>query len=765
MTIETDLIFPIIKDNSDFIKTHPVLHPHSTAYEMYWMKELERLILGYWGKELDEFRYIPPQLYYFINYHTMMVKKPKSKERIKSRPFLLDINYSVMNCWFICRGFSGFECDSEYTCNWGVKEKEKQLADPTYHVPKVLLEIISEDCYREDGTLKKFIDPLEYLNSTHKAPLGNPLYNNPALNLFVFGARSGGKSYLACTVMEHEFLTDGAKSVENYLKGDNKVEIFCGAPVAGKSADLLDKFKQSLDNLPGEYSNGNTFTPPPFSRQCSGTLKVGNSKNAYRFQYEKKTGNVTKTAGTGTLLKHETFNENKQASVGGRYTVLVLEEVGLEDKLLTIHGANRSTQDMGDGKFGSSLYIGTSGDVDKVVETEIIFRDPEAYDFLAFPDVYEQRNKIGFFLPAPYTNLKYKDEMGNTKLDEAMEYENYMRDVAKQAGNTSAYDELIMSRPLRPSEMFMSRTGNKFPIAMLREQQATNDRYGFKKHLRTVGTLVEDKDYIYGVKFKPNFELRPIDRFPHDSKSNLTSAWEFYEHPPAGFVQHNLYKIIYDPIKDEGKGTSLAAIYVYKSNNTLDANGNELIAWWVGRYDKPDDIHHQCVMAAKYFNAQVMFENNIIDFKNYCMRTGNYHILASTPKQIIEKALRDPSFKYDVGIPMTHPLKQYSLRLAQQWLLDEKKSYVEELADGTKREVVERNLNTIKDDLLLEELIQYNDKGNFDRVSAFLLLMLWIEQDKELVVKESEEIAQRTATNFYSDLHNNRLKSTSLTRF
>jgi hypothetical protein len=403
--------------------------------------------------------------------------------------------------------------------------------------------------------------------------------------------------------------------------------------------------------------------------------------------------------------------------------------------------------------------------MEKVIESEIIFRDPEGYDFLGFKDIYEGRGTIGFFLPAIYTNLAYKDSMGNTDLDKALQYEMEVREQKKKNNNTSAYDEYIMSRPLKPSEMFLSKTGNKFPVVMLREQQATNDRYGYKKHLRTIGVLLEDKDYIYGVKFKPDFDLRPIDRFPHDSKSNLTSAWEFYEHPPAGFVAPGLYKIVYDPIKDEGGGTSLAAIYVYKSNNTVDANGNELVAWWVGRYDKPDDIHHQCVLAAKYFNAQVMFENNIIDFKNYCMRTGNYHILAATPKQIIEKALRDPSFKYDVGIPMTNPLKQYALRLAQQWLLDEKKTYVEELTDGTTREIIERNLNTIKDDLLIEELIQYNDKGNFDRVSAFLLLMLWIEQDKEVVIQEAEEISQRTAKSFYSDLYNNRMKNKSLISF
>jgi hypothetical protein len=494
----------------------------------------------------------------------------------------------------------------------------------------------------------------------------------------------------------------------------------------------------------------------------SGSLKVGNSGVAFRYEYEKKLGNNTIKVGTGSKILHETFNENKQAAVGGRYSVLVFEEVGLEERLLTVHGANESTQTLDGVKFGSSLYCGTGGDMDKVIESEIIFRNPEDYSFLAFKDIYEGRGNIGFFLPAIYSDLKSKDIHGNINKERALKKEMEERESKKKANNSSAYDQHIMSKPLKPSEMFLSKTGNKFPVTMLREQQATNDRYSFKKHLRTLGTLVEDKDVIYGVRFKPDFSLRPIDRFPHDTKSNLESAWEFYEHPPTGFIAPNLYKIVYDPIKDENGGSSLAAIYVYKSNNSIDANGNEIVAWWVGRYDKPDDIHHQCVLASKYFNAQVMFENNIIDFKNYCLRTGNYHILASTPRQVVERAIKDPTFKYDVGIPMTTPLKQYALRLAQQWLLESKKTYIEELSDGTTREMTERNLNTIKDDLLLEELIQYNDKGNFDRVSSFLLLMIWLEQDKEVVIQESEEIAKTTAKDFYQDLYNNRLKPNTL---
>ena len=767
MIINTEYIFPKIYDNTPFIKNHPSLHPHSTAYDEYWTKELEEFILGVWRQENTpeglRWRYMNPQLNYFTNYHTITIQE--GKQRIKSRPSLLDINWTILNCWFICRGFSGFEEDEEYTCNWTVKLKEDKLNNPSGpDIPLKFLNNLSDYCYKTDGSLKTYIDPLEYLNKTHDKNLGNPIYDNNALNLFLLGSRSGGKSFMASALMEHEWLSDGAKTVEDYLSGNNKVEIFCGSASSGKSSQLLDKFSNSLKNLPGEYFDREYF-PSPFSRAFSGTLKVGNSKNPYRFEYEKKIGNSTVKEGTGSLLIHETYKDNKQAAVGGRYNVLVVEEVGLEDKILTVHGANESTQDMGAGKFGSSFYLGTGGDMEKVIESEIIFRDPEAYDFLGFKDIYEGRGVIGFFLPAIYTNLAYKDDNGNTDVETALKYEMERREEKKQANNTSAYDEYIMSRPLKPSEMFLSKTGNKFPIVMLREQQATNDRYQFKKHLRTVGSLVEDKDYISGVKFKPNSDLRPIDRFPHDSKSDLRSAWEIYEHPPAGIIPRNLFKIVYDPIRDEGGGTSLAAIYVYKSNNTVDANGNELVAWWVGRYDMPEEIHLNCVLAAKYFNAEVMFENNIIDFKNYCMRTGNYHILALTPKQVIEKAIKDPTLKYDVGVPMTAPLKQYALRLAQQWLLEEKKKYVEELEDGTKREVVVRNLHTLKDDLLIEELIQYNDKGNFDRVSAFLLLMLWLEQDREMIVKETEEIVQTTSKDFYTDLYRNQLKNTNLLKY
>jgi len=240
MIIKTDLLFPVIKDNSDFIKTHPILHPHSTSYEKYWLQELERLIYGYWGTEKDEYRYIPPQLYYFINYHTMMVTK--NKQRVKSRPYLWDINYTIMNLWFIARGFSGFENDDEYTCNWAVKLKENKVKDELApDVPIHLEETITEHCYKKDGTLKQYIDPLEYLNSTHATPLGNPVYDNYAYNLFVFGSRGGGKML---KINELVRIKGGWKPI---------IELNIGEEVYGSDGKLCKVINKSIPELAEFY--------------------------------------------------------------------------------------------------------------------------------------------------------------------------------------------------------------------------------------------------------------------------------------------------------------------------------------------------------------------------------------------------------------------------------------------------------------------------------------------------------------------------------
>jgi hypothetical protein len=63
----------------------------------------------------------------------MMVTK--KKQRLKSRPFLWDINYTILNLWFIARGFSGFKDDLVYTSNYAVYLKEQSIINNSDIVP------------------------------------------------------------------------------------------------------------------------------------------------------------------------------------------------------------------------------------------------------------------------------------------------------------------------------------------------------------------------------------------------------------------------------------------------------------------------------------------------------------------------------------------------------------------------------------------------------------------------------------------------------
>lgn len=75
---------------------------------------------------------------------------------------------------------------------------------------------------------------------------------------------------------------------------------------------------------------------------------------------------------------------------------------------------------------------------------------------------------------------------------------------------------------------------------------------------------------------------------------------------------------------------------------------------------------------------------------------------------------------------MTTQIIDYSEGLIKEWLN-------EEYAPGHK------NISRILSEPLLEELIQYNDKGNFDRVRALQCLMIYRQQLHNLHVKKKNE--------------------------
>lgn len=744
-------LFPDLYNKKAFIhREHPEYHPDSFRYTEYWEEQEIRCVEGFWGHDYDEekdkggWRWMPPFLYYYINFCIIKDEDDEGNTTQIINPDLRDVEWMLGYIWSACRGFSGFDKDEEYTCHRIVKKIE----EGTEFSPKEKMKIDSiKGIKKPDGTYKKYIEARKYLEKTFDKPMGKALWGNTAKNVMVLGPRGWGKSFFAGNaVIGHEYNFYGKRFFnDSYLIDPSPVEIYVGSTIASKSSDLLSKFKDTQDHLlktVGSWGQYEDFVPGYFYNNSKGSLAPNNSKSPYRNEYEEKQGGTWVTKGTGTVIYHGVWTtENPQAAVGTRPTVIVIEEVGLSGNLLTILGANNTTQRRKN-KFGSTMMIGTAGNMDKIVESKIVFEDPESWDCLGFEDKWENRAKpMGFFLPAYYVDTDFKDEQGNTRLEEALEQELYEREILSKSPNSSALDEYMMSRPLVPSEMFLSKSENIFPTAKLRQRLAEVEAKQVFEIKASIGDLEwetkERKSVVWKEYTENDRYALPITDMNLDSyKSNYNSKIVIYEHPidfiPAATYTNSLYKVVYDPVRDEGGGTSLASIIVYKgySDNHNPGKKDAIVAEWIGRYDKPSEIHNIALQLCHYYNTMCLVENNIPGFINYCKMKNYVHKLMINPHEAISKAVQNPNRKWEYGVNMgSKQLNVHCEQLIREWLLEPWKT----IDDKTYY-----NLDKIESPRILKELINFKRDENFDAVSSLKILVLWLSQEREVMYKRED---------------------------
>src|SRR6218665_1834056 len=256
----------------------PQLHPESLSYINYWKRHKRRCIEGFWSKDdssvtidvnndIDDkilssqgnWRFCVPNLYFYVNYGVIKHQDengPKSAPKKKKRPDLRDVEWEFFYNWFEARGFSGFKDDNEFSCNRDL-------------ISIKLLKDLSLSCFTKEGEVKKYVPAREYLRILHDKPLGIPVYDNEARNLFMLGSRGFGKSYMVGVgVILHELLFDGAKEyTQESIKDPYTVEIFVGAALSSKSAEILEKTEDALANMKGGWGEGTErYVPPPFSK-------------------------------------------------------------------------------------------------------------------------------------------------------------------------------------------------------------------------------------------------------------------------------------------------------------------------------------------------------------------------------------------------------------------------------------------------------------------------------------------------------------------
>ena len=269
-----------------------------------------------------------------------------------------------------------------------------------------------------------------------------------------------------------------------------------------------------------------------------------------------------------------------------------------------------------------------------------------------------------------------------------------------------------MYYPQEVDDIFLNEDTNIFDIESAKRQK---NRLQQVERTGTPVILYMDDNGGIGHEFTDKL---PITNFPLKNSDNKDAPVVIYEFPVES-PAYGLYVAGVDPYRQgqSAYSSSLGAVYVYKRMHDITGEKYQdmFVASYCARPDNKDHWNEQARFLIKYYNARTLCENDDISFIEYMKSKGDAHYLE-----------RQPDWLKEI-VPNTTVKRDYGIHRSSQKIIDylhtclkhymEEAIYVEKDDNGV---VIKETLgvNKIFDPVLLEEIIQYNDQGNFDRIIA-----------------------------------------------
>lgn len=264
--------------------------------------------------------------------------------------------------------------------------------------------------------------------------------------------------------------------------------------------------------------------------------------------------------------------------------------------------------------------------------------------------------------------------------------------------------------------------GNIFPKKELQEQLGLIRTNTQLQNHKQVGDLIFDESG--SIKWIPK-KHGDVTKYPLGKDDDPTGSIVIWEHP-AKDATAGLYIIGVDPYDHDQSGTnSLGSSIVYKRFQNFEEYYDIIVAEYTGRPATAEEYYENLRKLALYYNARIMYENERKGLFPYFTAKHCDYLLADQP-DIINDIVSNSKVQRRKGCHMNKQIKQWGEGMIKEWLN-------EEYAPGKK------NLTRILSEPLLEELISYNDTGNFDRVMALMQVMIYREQLYNVVVKKKEK--------------------------
>ena len=428
------------------------------------------------------------------------------------------------------------------------------------------------------------------------------------------------------------------------------------------------------------------------------------------------------------LIRNLDEGNNEEAIAGTKPRKLIIDEIGKGNFLRGLQAAIPGfTTPYGWGC--SPILTGTGGDMKKFMDAKSLMFDVDNFNFLTYNNAKDDKRIHGLFIShkyrmeakedstlATYLNISGKSDLHNVKMlvsneDKATEITNRDLERLKKAGDRIAYLKENMYYPQEVDDIFLNEDTNIFDIESAKRQKTR-----LLQQERT-GTPVILFSGEKGIEHEFTDKL-PISNFPlknSDLKEAPVVIYEFpIDNPPYG-----LYVAGVDPYR-QGKSaysTSLGSVYIYKRMHEISGEKYQdmFVASYCARPDKKETWEEQARLLIKYYNARALCENDDISFIEYMKAKGDAHYLERQPEWLKE-IVPNTTVKRDYGIHRSAAkIIDYLHTCLKKYM--ESPIFVEKNDAG---EVIREVLGVSKifDPVLLEEIIQYNDQGNFDRIIA-----------------------------------------------
>ena len=428
------------------------------------------------------------------------------------------------------------------------------------------------------------------------------------------------------------------------------------------------------------------------------------------------------------LIRNLDEGNNEEAIAGTKPRKLIIDEIGKGSFLRGLQaGIPGFTTPFGWGC--SPILTGTGGDMKKFQDAKSLMFDVNNFNFLEYNNEKDTSRMHGLFISNKYrmeakedsslgifVNATPGSDLYSVKMlvsneEKATEITTANLERLKKAGDRMAYLKEKMYYPIEVDDIFLNEDTNIFDIEAAKRQKTRllqNEKTG------TPVILFNDDGNI-----KHEFtDKQPISNFPlknSDLKDAPIIIYEFpMEAPPYG-----LYVAGVDPYR-QGKSaysSSLGSVYIYKRMHAISGEKYQdmFVASYTARPDKKETWEEQARLLIKYYNARALCENDEISFIDYMIAKGDAHYLERQPDWLKE-IVPNTTVRRDYGIHRSAEkvrsflhgcLKKYS----------EDVLHIEKDADGNITSET-KGMVKIFDPLLLEEMIQYNEEGNFDRIIA-----------------------------------------------